>query len=122
MTFDPLVNKYHLVCRPSRTQVMEELKRLVKYYKQELGGAPELLGLALSARKNLCIHPEVCVVLIAIPLFYASCVPKLIIAKVIVHEAGLLTLHILLQVSCFPGSYQFVVSCFRSAKVRTVKQ
>ena len=43
---------------------MEELKRLVKYYKQEIGEAPELLGLALSARKNLCIHPEVCVVIV----------------------------------------------------------
>ena len=28
-------------------------------YKEELGQAPELLGVALSSRKNLCIHPEV---------------------------------------------------------------
>ncbi|XP_064403887.1 general transcription and DNA repair factor IIH helicase subunit XPD-like [Halichondria panicea] len=40
-------------------KVMEELKRLLAYYKRELGETPELLGLALSARKNLCIHPEV---------------------------------------------------------------
>ena len=41
------------------TQVLEELKRLVGYYRQEVGESVELLGLALSARKNLCIHPEV---------------------------------------------------------------
>ena len=41
------------------TQVLEELKRLVSYYCQEVGESVELLGLALSARKNLCIHPEV---------------------------------------------------------------
>ena len=40
-------------------QVMEELKRLMQYYHQEVGEVPEILGLALSARKNLCIHPEV---------------------------------------------------------------
>lgn len=40
-------------------QVMEELKRLMQYYRQEVGEVPEILGLALSARKNLCIHPEV---------------------------------------------------------------
>ena len=38
---------------------MEELKRLMQYYHQEVGEVPEILGLALSARKNLCIHPEV---------------------------------------------------------------
>lgn len=40
-------------------QVMEELKVLMKAYKEEVGEAPEILGLALSSRKNLCIHPEV---------------------------------------------------------------
>lgn len=38
---------------------MEELKNLMKAYHEEVGHVPELLGLALSARKNLCIHPEV---------------------------------------------------------------
>lgn len=38
---------------------MEELKVLMKAYKEEVGQAPELLGVALSSRKNLCIHPEV---------------------------------------------------------------
>ncbi|KAJ8309183.1 hypothetical protein KUTeg_014057 [Tegillarca granosa] len=33
---------------------------LEKYYKKELGiDAPKILGLALSSRKNLCVHPEV---------------------------------------------------------------
>jgi hypothetical protein len=32
---------------------------LVGYYREEVGDSVELLGLALSARKNLCIHPEV---------------------------------------------------------------
>lgn len=41
---------------------MQELKRLLAYYKKETGQTPELLGVALSARKNLCIHPEVGVV------------------------------------------------------------
>lgn len=40
-------------------QVMEELKGLMAAYREEVGQAPEILGLALSARKNLCIHPEV---------------------------------------------------------------
>ena len=38
---------------------MEELKKLMAAYKTEVGEAPQLLGVALSARRNLCIHPEV---------------------------------------------------------------
>ena len=38
---------------------MKELKRLVKYYEMELGSIPKILGVALSSRKNLCIHPIV---------------------------------------------------------------
>ncbi len=38
---------------------MEELKGLMTAYKKEVGVAPEILGVALSARKNLCIHSEV---------------------------------------------------------------
>lgn len=38
---------------------MEELKKLMVAYRQEVGEVPELLGVALSSRKNLCIHPEV---------------------------------------------------------------
>lgn len=39
---------------------MEELKQVAAYREKELGDAcPAMLALALSARKNLCIHPEV---------------------------------------------------------------
>lgn len=40
-------------------KVMEELKRLRRSYQEEVGVAPEMVGVALSSRKNLCIHPEV---------------------------------------------------------------
>ena len=43
-------------------QVMQELKRLMAHYQREVGQVPQMLALALSARKNLCIHPEVCLV------------------------------------------------------------
>lgn len=39
--------------------MVEELKRLSEYYEKETGQPLNMLGLALSARKNLCIHPEV---------------------------------------------------------------
>ncbi len=48
-----------LDCSLIALQVMQELKRLLAYYKRETGETPQLLGVALSARKNLCIHPEV---------------------------------------------------------------
>ena len=38
---------------------MEELKILLDYYKKETGEDLKLIGLALSSRRNLCIHPEV---------------------------------------------------------------
>ena len=38
---------------------MEELKRLMEWLERANGHAPPLTGLALSARKNLCVHPEV---------------------------------------------------------------
>jgi len=40
-------------------QVVEEMKILVAYYEKETGQPANLLGIALSARRNLCIHPEV---------------------------------------------------------------
>ena len=46
---------------PEMQKVMEEMKILIEYYTQEDGVAPNFLGLILSARKNLCIHPDVCV-------------------------------------------------------------
>jgi DNA excision repair protein ERCC-2 len=43
---------------PEMLKVMEEMKILVEYYTKEDGVPPKFLGLILSARKNLCIHPE----------------------------------------------------------------
>lgn len=40
-------------------QVIEELRKLMDFYEKELGEKVPFLGLALSSRKNLCIHPEV---------------------------------------------------------------
>ena len=40
-------------------QVLEELKKLLDYYEREDGTRPKILSLALSSRKNLCVHPEV---------------------------------------------------------------
>ena len=39
--------------------MIEELRKLMDFYEKELGEKVPFLGLALSSRKNLCIHPEV---------------------------------------------------------------
>ncbi|XP_013421335.1 general transcription and DNA repair factor IIH helicase subunit XPD-like [Lingula anatina] len=44
---------------PELEKVVEELKTLIEYYEKETGEPNDLVGLALSSRKNLCIHPEV---------------------------------------------------------------
>lgn len=44
---------------PELEKVVEELKNLFKYMAQETGRPVNMLGLALSSRKNLCIHPQV---------------------------------------------------------------
>ena len=44
---------------PEIEKVMEELRKLMNYYEKELGVEQNILGLALSSRKNLCIHPSV---------------------------------------------------------------
>ncbi|XP_077996565.1 general transcription and DNA repair factor IIH helicase subunit XPD-like [Glandiceps talaboti] len=44
---------------PEIEKVLEELKNLMEYYKKETGEDPNILGLALTSRRNLCIHPEV---------------------------------------------------------------
>jgi DNA excision repair protein ERCC-2 len=44
---------------PEIEKVLEELKKLLFYYEKELGEHPKLVGVVLSSRKNLCIHPEV---------------------------------------------------------------
>lgn len=40
-------------------QVIEELRKLLSFYEKQEGEKLPFLGLALSSRKNLCIHPEV---------------------------------------------------------------
>ncbi|XP_031562643.1 general transcription and DNA repair factor IIH helicase subunit XPD-like [Actinia tenebrosa] len=44
---------------PEIEKVLEELKVLMEYYEKETGEQPNMLGLALSSRKNLCINPKV---------------------------------------------------------------
>ncbi|CAN8032100.1 unnamed protein product [Ixodes persulcatus] len=44
---------------PEIEKVVEELRRLLKHYHKETGEDMDVLGLCLSSRKNLCIHPEV---------------------------------------------------------------
>eukprot|EP00053_Salpingoeca_punica_P015640 m.144471 g.144471 ORF g.144471 m.144471 type:complete len:764 (-) comp16769_c0_seq4:286-2577(-) len=45
---------------PEIEKVVEEMRRLVAYIEQQRGDGPlKFLGLALSARKNMCIHPDV---------------------------------------------------------------
>lgn len=45
---------------PEMEQVLDELKQLVKARVAELGeAAGEIVGLGLSARRNMCTHPEV---------------------------------------------------------------
>lgn len=40
-------------------QVVEELRKLMEFYSKQTGESNNFLALALSSRKNLCIHPEV---------------------------------------------------------------
>lgn len=40
-------------------KVVEELRKLMDYYCKQTGESNNFLALALSSRKNLCIHPEV---------------------------------------------------------------
>ncbi|TRY99770.1 hypothetical protein DNTS_020944 [Danionella cerebrum] len=40
-------------------KVVEELRKLMEYYTKQTGAKNDFLALALSSRKNLCIHPEV---------------------------------------------------------------
>ena len=44
---------------PEIEKVLEELRKLLKYYQDNVGEDLKFVGLALSSRKNLCIHPEV---------------------------------------------------------------
>lgn len=44
---------------PEIEKVIEELKKLMDYYEEETKNKPKVVGLVLSSRKNMCIHPEV---------------------------------------------------------------
>ncbi|XP_016910650.1 general transcription and DNA repair factor IIH helicase subunit XPD isoform X1 [Apis cerana] len=44
---------------PEIEKVIEELKKLMDYYEKETENKPKIIGLVLSSRKNMCIHPEV---------------------------------------------------------------
>ncbi|XP_051632420.1 general transcription and DNA repair factor IIH helicase subunit XPD-like isoform X4 [Manacus candei] len=44
---------------PEIEKVVEELRKLLECYEKDLGEPLPFLGLALSSRKNLCVHPEV---------------------------------------------------------------
>lgn len=50
---------------PEIEKVLEELRKLMKFYETQAElddddrAQPPFLGLALSSRKNLCVHPEV---------------------------------------------------------------
>lgn len=44
---------------PEIEKIMEELKKLLDYYEKQDGQYPSLVGLVLSSRKNMCIHPQV---------------------------------------------------------------
>lgn len=44
---------------PELEKVVEELKTLMQYYERETKEKGNFLGLALSSRKNLCIHPTI---------------------------------------------------------------
>lgn len=44
---------------PEIEKVLEELKKLIDYYEKETKSKPKIVGLVLSSRKNMCIHPEV---------------------------------------------------------------
>jgi DNA excision repair protein ERCC-2 len=44
---------------PEIEKVIEELKKLMAYYEKERGQKPKMVGLVLSSRKNMCIHPQV---------------------------------------------------------------
>ncbi|XP_060534815.1 general transcription and DNA repair factor IIH helicase subunit XPD [Cylas formicarius] len=44
---------------PEIEKVMEELKKLLNYYEKLDEQYPSLVGLVLSSRKNMCVHPEV---------------------------------------------------------------
>lgn len=58
----PLVVTKLIYCSrtvPEIEKVLEELKSLMEYYEKENETKPKIVGLVLSSRKNMCIHPDV---------------------------------------------------------------
>ncbi|KAG5674154.1 hypothetical protein PVAND_004138 [Polypedilum vanderplanki] len=45
---------------PEIEKVIAELQNLMEYYEKHAPEKPNLTGLVLSSRKNMCIHPDVC--------------------------------------------------------------
>ena len=50
---------FTVACVAFTLKVVEELKNLTAYYEKETGENANIVGLALSSRKNLCVHPDV---------------------------------------------------------------
>lgn len=44
---------------PEIEKVVAELKHLMDYYRQNAFAEPNMTGLVLSSRKNMCVHPDV---------------------------------------------------------------
>lgn len=44
---------------PEIEKVLIELKNLMAYYERNVPQPPKILGVVLTSRKNLCIHPKV---------------------------------------------------------------
>lgn len=44
---------------PEIEKVVAELKSLLNYYAKHAESTPKVIGLVLSSRKNMCIHPDV---------------------------------------------------------------
>lgn len=61
MTYPMEVTKLIYCSRtvPEIEKVVEELRLLLNYIEQETEKPTKMLGLVLSSRKNLCVHPEV---------------------------------------------------------------
>ncbi|XP_076463714.1 general transcription and DNA repair factor IIH helicase subunit XPD-like [Babylonia areolata] len=44
---------------PELEKVVEEMRQLMEYYEKETGEQSDFVGVALSSRKNMCVHPDV---------------------------------------------------------------
>lgn len=62
MKYNPAIVTKLIYCSrtlPEIEKCLGELKYLLDYYEKEYGVPEKILALALSSRKNLCIHPTV---------------------------------------------------------------